>query len=135
MARVALVTGGTRGIGEAISVALKDAGYKVAANYGGNDQAAQDFSARFFPDRNAAGMDLGNIAFLEKHKAPGHRQQRGNIRRDEVLAYADTNHYRAAAAGEDQPVGIVLGHDHQRVGAFQLADRRLDRGQQVVAFL
>ena len=40
MARVALVTGGTRGIGEAISVALRDAGCKVAANYGGNDERA-----------------------------------------------------------------------------------------------
>ena len=38
--RVALVTGGTRGIGYAISSALKTAGYKVAANYGGNDEAA-----------------------------------------------------------------------------------------------
>ena len=37
MARVALVTGGTRGIGEAISIALKEAGCKVAANYSGND--------------------------------------------------------------------------------------------------
>ena len=46
MVRVALVTGGTRGIGEAVSVALKDAGYSVAANYGGNDQAAQEFTAR-----------------------------------------------------------------------------------------
>jgi acetoacetyl-CoA reductase len=46
MARTALVTGGTRGIGEAISVALKAAGYNVAANYGGNDQAAQDFTSR-----------------------------------------------------------------------------------------
>jgi acetoacetyl-CoA reductase len=45
MARVAVVTGGTRGIGRAISVALKDAGYRVAANYGGNDQAAQSFNA------------------------------------------------------------------------------------------
>jgi acetoacetyl-CoA reductase len=45
MARVALVTGGTRGIGEAISTALKAAGYKVAANYGGNDEAAQKFKA------------------------------------------------------------------------------------------
>jgi acetoacetyl-CoA reductase len=46
MARVALVTGGTRGIGEAISVALKAAGYKVAANYAGNDAAASAFSAK-----------------------------------------------------------------------------------------
>ena len=45
MARVALVTGGTRGIGEAICKALKAAGYKVAANYGGNDEAAQKFKA------------------------------------------------------------------------------------------
>src|SRR3954465_10128493 len=45
MARVAVVTGGTRGIGEAISKALKGAGYKVAANYGGNDDAAQKFNA------------------------------------------------------------------------------------------
>ena len=45
MARVAVVTGGTRGIGRAISVALKDAGYKVAANYGRDDKTAQEFSA------------------------------------------------------------------------------------------
>ncbi len=46
MARVALVTGGTRGIGEAISVALGEAGCKVAANYGGNDERAKEFSDR-----------------------------------------------------------------------------------------
>jgi len=46
MARVALVTGGTRGIGEAISVALKNAGYTVAANYAGNDEAARQFTER-----------------------------------------------------------------------------------------
>jgi acetoacetyl-CoA reductase len=45
MARVALVTGGSRGIGAAISVALKAAGYKVAANYAGNDEAAAKFKA------------------------------------------------------------------------------------------
>jgi acetoacetyl-CoA reductase len=45
MARVALVTGGTRGIGAAISVALKEAGYSVAATYGGNDEAANAFKA------------------------------------------------------------------------------------------
>jgi acetoacetyl-CoA reductase len=45
MARVALVTGGSRGIGAAISRALKDAGYKVAANYAGNDEAAASFKS------------------------------------------------------------------------------------------
>jgi acetoacetyl-CoA reductase len=45
MARVAVVTGGTRGIGAAISMALKAAGYKVAASYAGNDAAAQAFKA------------------------------------------------------------------------------------------
>ena len=43
MGRVALVTGGTRGIGAAISKTLKEKGYTVAANYGGNDQAAAAF--------------------------------------------------------------------------------------------
>src|SRR3974390_2948937 len=46
MARVAIVTGGTRGIGEAISVGLKNAGYNVAANYCGNDDRAKEFSAK-----------------------------------------------------------------------------------------
>lgn len=45
MGRVALVTGGTRGIGAAISVALKEAGYTVAANYAGNDEAATKFNS------------------------------------------------------------------------------------------
>ena len=45
MARVALVTGGTRGIGAAISKTLKAAGYKVAASYAGNDEAASKFKA------------------------------------------------------------------------------------------
>ena len=46
MARVAIVTGGTRGIGEAISLALRDAGYTVAANYGGDDGKAAEFTKR-----------------------------------------------------------------------------------------
>ena len=45
MARVALVTGGSRGIGAAVSKGLKAAGYKVAANYAGNDEAAERFKA------------------------------------------------------------------------------------------
>ncbi|WP_294395545.1 acetoacetyl-CoA reductase [uncultured Sphingomonas sp.] len=46
MARVAIVTGGTRGIGEAISVALKDHGITVAANYAGNEERARAFTER-----------------------------------------------------------------------------------------
>ncbi len=46
MARVAIVTGGTRGIGEAISLALQEAGMTVAATYAGNDARAGDFTGR-----------------------------------------------------------------------------------------
>jgi acetoacetyl-CoA reductase len=45
MTRTAIVTGGSRGIGAAISIGLKNAGYKVAANYAGNDEAAEKFKA------------------------------------------------------------------------------------------
>jgi acetoacetyl-CoA reductase len=45
MTKTVLVTGGTRGIGHAISTAMKAKGYKVAANYGGNDEAAKKFEA------------------------------------------------------------------------------------------
>jgi acetoacetyl-CoA reductase len=44
MARVAVVTGGTRGIGRAVAITLKDAGYRVAAVYGSDDKAANQFS-------------------------------------------------------------------------------------------
>ncbi len=64
MARVALVTGGTRGIGEAISIALGDAGCKVAANYGGNDERAREFS-----DRTGIGVykfDVGDFEAVKE---------------------------------------------------------------------
>jgi acetoacetyl-CoA reductase len=79
MTKVALVTGGSRGIGAAISVALKKAGYSVAANYAGNDDAAAKFKAETgIPvykwsvadyDACAAGIkqveaDLGPVAVL-----------------------------------------------------------------------
>ena len=44
MSRIALVTGGSRGIGAAISTTLKDKGYTVAATYAGNDEAAAKFT-------------------------------------------------------------------------------------------
>ena len=46
MTRIAIVTGGTRGIGEAISLALKDMGMTVVANYAGNDERAREFTDR-----------------------------------------------------------------------------------------
>lgn len=47
MSRLALVTGGTRGIGEAISVRLKEAGYRVVASYAGNDESANKFKEKY----------------------------------------------------------------------------------------
>ena len=62
MARVALVTGGSRGIGAAISVALKAAGYTVAANYAGNDEAAAAFTSRNrHPDLQMVGRGLRRL--------------------------------------------------------------------------
>jgi acetoacetyl-CoA reductase len=75
MARVALVTGGTRGIGAAISTALKAAGCNVAANYGGNDEAAQKFKAGtgisvFKWDVSDAGACRDGIAKVEQELGP-----------------------------------------------------------------
>ena len=73
MARVALVTGGTRGIGAAISRALKDAGYSVAANYGGNDEAASKFKGETgipvtkFDVSDAAACESGIKAIEGEH--------------------------------------------------------------------
>ena len=64
MARVAVVTGGTRGIGAAISIALKNKGYRVAANYGGNDAAATEFQAE--TGIPVFKFDVGDYAACEK---------------------------------------------------------------------
>jgi acetoacetyl-CoA reductase len=64
MARVAVVTGGTRGIGEAISVGLKNAGYKVAANYAGNDERAKAFA-----DKTGIAVFKWDVSSLEDCKA------------------------------------------------------------------
>jgi len=60
MGRLALVTGGTRGIGRAISTSLKEAGYRVVANYGGNDEAAKAFTAE--TGIPALKWDIGDFA-------------------------------------------------------------------------
>jgi acetoacetyl-CoA reductase len=59
MGRIALVTGGTRGIGESISVMLKENDYTVIANYAGNDQAAQEFTER--TGIRTSKFDVGNF--------------------------------------------------------------------------
>jgi len=79
MARVALVTGGTRGIGAAISIALKDAGYTVAASYGGNDEAANKFK-----DENGIAVYKWDVGDFEACKA-GIAQVEGDLGPVDVL--------------------------------------------------
>ena len=75
MSRTALVTGGTRGIGAAISKALKATGYKVAANYAGNDEAAAKFKAEtgiavYKWDVSSYEACAAGIAQVEKDQGP-----------------------------------------------------------------
>jgi acetoacetyl-CoA reductase len=79
MARVAIVTGGTRGIGEAISVALKDMGMEVAANYAGNDERARAFEDR--TGIKAYKWDVGNFESCQE----GVRQVEADIGPVDVL--------------------------------------------------
>ena len=79
MARVALVTGGTRGIGAAISVALKEAGFTVAASYGGNDEAANKFK-----DENGIAVYKWDVGDFEACKA-GIAQVEGDLGPVDVL--------------------------------------------------
>jgi acetoacetyl-CoA reductase len=64
MARVAVVTGGTRGIGHAISIALMRKGCRVAANYAGNDAAARQFQAE--TGIPVYKFDVGNFASCQE---------------------------------------------------------------------
>jgi acetoacetyl-CoA reductase len=75
MQRVAIVTGGTRGIGQAISIALKSKGYRVAASYAGNDAAAQQFQAAtgipvYKWDVSSYDACVAGIAQVEKDLGP-----------------------------------------------------------------
>lgn len=64
MSKVAVVTGGTRGIGRAISIALKEAGYQVAANFGGNVEAAEAFKTE--TGISVFKFNVGDFAECEK---------------------------------------------------------------------
>ncbi len=127
MARVAVVTGGSRGIGAAISKALKAAGYKVAANYAGNDEAAAKFKAETgIPvykwdvsnyEACAAGLkkveaDLGPIEVLVNN---------AGITRD---AHVPQDDGRAVERGDQHQSQFAVQHDpardrrHARRGSF-----------------
>jgi acetoacetyl-CoA reductase len=79
MGRVALVTGGSRGIGAAISLALKEAGHTVAANYAGNDEAARKFT-----DENGIKTYKWSVADYESC-ANGIRQVEADLGPVEIL--------------------------------------------------
>lgn len=106
MSKVALVTGGSRGIGAAISIALKNAGYSVAANYAGNDEAAQKFKAETgIPvykwsvadyDACAAGIkqveaDLGPVSVLVNNAGITRDAMFHRMTRDQWKEVIDTN--------------------------------------------
>lgn len=91
MAKVAIVTGGTRGIGAAISIALKDQGRTVVANYAGNDAKAREFAdatgiavARFDVGDHQAVLD-GVAAIAEAHGPVDIVVNNAGITRDAVL--------------------------------------------------
>ena len=104
MARNALVTGGTRGIGRAISLALKDAGARVAANYGGNDAAANAFKDE--ADIPVYKFDVGDfdackdgIAKVEADIGPiDILINNAGITRDKPLHKMDPEHWDAVIA-------------------------------------
>ncbi|CCV04862.1 acetoacetyl-coA reductase [Mesorhizobium metallidurans STM 2683] len=106
MNKVAIVTGGSRGIGAAISIALKNAGYSVAANYAGNDEAAQKFKAETgIPvykwsvadyDACAAGIgrveaDLGPVSVLVNNAGITRDAMFHKMTRDQWKEVLDTN--------------------------------------------
>ena len=106
MTKVALVTGGSRGIGAAISVGLRNAGYTVAANYAGNDEAAAKFKAETgIPvykwsvadyDACAAGIkqveaDLGPVAVLVNNAGITRDTMFHKMTREQWKEVIDTN--------------------------------------------
>ena len=112
MARVAVVTGGTRGIGEAICKALQAAGYKVAANYGGNDEAAQKFKA-------ATGIpvykwDVSSYRGLRGRHQAGRGRSRPDRDPGQQCRHRARQHVPPHEAG-----AVGCGHQHQSQFAVQ----------------
>jgi len=101
MTRIALVTGGTRGIGHAISIALRDVGVTVAANYVGNDEAAKAFTEE--SGIPAFKFDVGDFeackASIEQIEADAGPidilVNNAGITRDKPLHKMDPDHWQA----------------------------------------
>ena len=106
MARVAVVTGGTRGIGHAISIALKNKGFRVAANYAGNDAAAQQFQA----ETGIPGLQVGRRRLRRLRRRL--RSGRQGTRPDRRAGQQRRHHARRHAAPDDQGE-LGRGHPHQ----------------------
>jgi NAD(P)-dependent dehydrogenase (short-subunit alcohol dehydrogenase family) len=101
------VTGGTRGIGAAISKALKAAGYKVAANYGGNDEAAQKVQGR---DRHP-GVQMGRLvvrSLRRRHQAGRGRFSGRSTSWSTMLASVTSNTEMVQAVPKDVLENSIL---------------------------
>ena len=114
MARVAVVTGGTRGIGEAISLALRDQGVTIAANYAGNDE-----KARAFTDRTGIKAYKWNVSDYDACVA-GIRQVESELGPVEVLVNnagitRDGTMKRMSRQAWDEVIDVNLG------GCFNMA--------------
>lgn len=101
MSHTAIVTGGTRGIGAAISIALSEAGHRVAATYAGNDDAAKAFTAE--TGINAYRFDVADFDQCAEHVAKiegdlgavGILVNNAGITRDGTLHRMDFNQWNA----------------------------------------
>ncbi len=107
MARVALVTGGSRGIGAAISLALQAVGCKVAANYAGNDEAA----AKFKGETGIAGLQMGRVA-TPRRARPGIAKVEAELGPVEILVN-NAGITRDAAVPPDEPGAMAAGDGDQ----------------------
>src|ERR1051325_10675838 len=76
-----------------------------------------------------AGADLGAVAVLEVDHPPRHREERGNGGGSEVLAIADTEEERRAAARNAHRVGVARRDERERESALELADRAHGGGE------
>ena len=126
MARVAVVTGGTRGIGHAISTALKYKGFRVAANYAGNDAAAAAVPGR---DRHPRlQMGRGRLRRLPgrrdaHHPRPRADRRAGQQRRHHARRHAASHDQGQLGRGDPHQPRLRLQHDpagHRKHARAQL---------------